>query len=173
MRHLIILFLFFSTISCCNQHEIMINDKSWFPYKIKSDIVYQTKNGLIDSLSLIELDSTVTESGGDCVETYENRNCKLKSSNEKDFQIQIGLSPFELYFSIDFAGKLTNLYYCTNCVKNPSSYHKINLVDSISFNNVSYHDILILSDSINSYMIYYNRNGILRYVINKDTFDLK
>ena len=150
----------------------MIKDKSWFPYKTKSDIIYKTINGLIDSLYVAQIDSSIWEHGTECVEYDERRNCEIRSNRFNDFNIQITLNPFELSFAINNFGKLISLYYCTTCSK-PSNYpHELNLIDSINFNNVIHHDILILTDSTKDFEIYYSRLGILRYIINKDTFEI-
>jgi hypothetical protein len=176
MRYFSIILFTILISSCCRNKGIeVIQDKSWFPYKMKSNIGYETKNGLIDSLSVAYLDTSNQWNHGDfCAGGYEEyRVCTLNSNKFNDFQLQVSLDPFELGFMIDYSGKVINLHYCTTCNNQSTNPSEVNHVDSISFNNVTYRDLVILSDSINDFEIYYNRLGILRYIINKDTFDLK
>jgi hypothetical protein len=175
MKHYLIIFLTILFTSCCRDKGLeKIQDKSWFPYKVKSNIFYETNNKLIDSLSVVYLDTTNQWNSGEwCTAGYEEyRNCTINSTKFKDLIIQISLDPRLLEFKINFKDKLTSLCYCTIC-NNPSyGTFNVNPINSINLNNLVYHDVLILTDSTKNFEIYYNRIGILRYIINKDTFNI-
>jgi len=121
------------------------------------------------------LDSSNKWNHGDFVSGgYEEyRACTLKSNKFNDFVIQISLDPHELGFKINYMNKLTNYYYWLYPNNSSNGSQDKNLIDSINIKNIVYHDIMIIADSSNDFEIYYNRMGILRYIIKNDTFNLK
>ena len=175
MRYYLITVLAIVLTGCCKNKGVdMIQDKSWFPFKSNSSIVYETSTGLKDSLSFAKLD-TSNHYGGEwgCSWRWENRSCDLQSILYKDFKIHIRLSSNDLDFLVYHSDKFINLFYITDN-NQPSNYpHELNLIDSVRINDKTYFKTLFLTDSTHDFEIYYNRLGILRYVISKDTFDLK
>jgi hypothetical protein len=101
---LIILFTILITGCCRNKGLVEIQDKSWFPYKVESNIAYETKNGLMDLLSVAYLDTSNQWNHGDfCAGGNEEyRNCTIQSTKFKDLIIQISLNPYELGFKSMF-----------------------------------------------------------------------
>lgn len=172
--YLIILFIIFFTNSCGDKGLEKIQDKSWFPFKSNSNIVYESKSGLIDSLSFVSLDTSICYSGEWTTSwSWENESCTLQSNKFKDFKIHVNLSSNLLDFLVYHSDKFINLYYKTN--NNHSSVYpnELNLIDSVHLNNITYYKTLILTDSSNDFTIFYSHIGIPRYIFNKDTFDLK
>lgn len=175
MRYYLIIVFAILFTSCCKDKGVdKIKDKSWFPFNSNSSIVYETKHGLIDSLAFVKLD-TLNKYGGEwgCGSEWENRSCNLQSSKFKDFKIHINLSTDHLDFLVYYSDKFINLYYKTDNNKQSSYPHELSLIDSVDINNMIYYKMLILTDSTNDFVIFYNRIGIPRYIIHKDTFDLK
>jgi len=178
-KYLLIVFIGLMISGCCGffhnkeTFKIKDSDKAWFPYKTKTNYIYETSNGLKDSLSVLQIDSAIRESGTECVERDEYRFCKLQSNKYNDFQIQISLDHISLDFQISYADKLINTYYCTSCSRPSDNPHEALMIDSINFNKTTYKNVILLSDSLNSAEIYYNQLGVIRYIVQKDTFDLK
>lgn len=175
MRYLLIIILIFIIGSCCMDKGLdKIQDKSWFPFNSNSSIAYETKLGLIDSLVFLNLD-TLNESGGEwgVCWRWENRSCDLQSILHKDFKIHIRLSSNHLDFTVNHSDKFISMFYITDSKQPSNNRYELNLIDSVRINDKTYFKTLLLTDSTNDLEIYYNRSGILRYVISKDTFDLK
>ena len=179
MKQFLIITICFSLSGCCglfhdkDTFEIKDKDKTWFPYKSKSNIVYITSSGTLDSLTVIEIDTANRERGTECVEIDEYRNCKIQSNKFNDFQVQIDLDHITLDFEVSLSEKTSNFYYCYTCKNVSNNPHDIRLNDSIIIDNIVYRDVLNISDTINNFEINYNRLGIIRYIIEKDTFNLR
>ena len=177
MKNTMIVLLLLTMVGCCrnkNNDVQKLQDKSWFPYKTDSSVIYRNHSGAIDSLKFMAFD-TLNFHGGEwgCSWAWEQRKCVLQSTTYKDFSIEVHLSPEDLYFEVFHSGKSKALWYEGAASKTSVDSTNLQLVDSLSLSNKIYHDVLILTDTTNDFKIYYNRTGIPRYIIHKDTFDLK
>lgn len=177
MKNTIIVLILLAIAGCCrnkNNDVQKLQDKSWFPYKTDSSLIYQNHSGAIDSLKFTAFDTLNFQNGEwGCSWEWEQRKCVLQSTKYTDFAIEVHLSPEALYFEVSHSGKYTGLFYEAATDKITGDSTELRLVDSLLLNNKMYRNLLILTDTTNDFKIYYNRTGIPRYIIHKDTFDLK
>jgi hypothetical protein len=92
MRYIKVFILAFLISGCCGmfhkKEASVIKDISWFPYKLNSNIAYETKDGIIDSLSITQLDTSI-HCGDFCAGCSEFRSCKLLSNRFNDFKVDV------------------------------------------------------------------------------------
>jgi hypothetical protein len=174
MKHLLKVLMILCLSGCCNPKERyhQIEDKSWFRFNSDTIFKYESTSGLRDSLILSDIDTSLKEVGVECASITECRKGIFKSKLINDFQIEISLDYISLLLNVDYQGNSKYYLYCNSCSRSVSTVGKL---DSISIKNIFYHDVLVLSDTLSrdKYKIYYNRDGLIRYILKLDTFNLK
>ena len=175
--------LYFMTLllmleSCCTNRNSQVekisdNDKKWFPYKSMNSFIYNSPSGLnLDTLSIDRLDTSNKDQGEVCHAYFEDRICNMSSKRYKSLKFTINLSaPTIFSLSILYESSFTDYQCSLNSVQDINN-SKITFIDSIQFNLTKYYKVLNYTDSLKNIKVYYNYDGIIRYIIKSDTMTL-
>jgi len=76
-------------------------------------------------------------------------------------------------FDINYLGNYYKFYYSSDNSNPFSNVYDAKFFDSLTFRGNNYAKVLLLKDNPQTFNVFYNKQGILRYVIDSDTFDLR
>ncbi|HRO76624.1 MAG TPA: hypothetical protein PLP27_10810 [Crocinitomicaceae bacterium] len=155
--------------SCCGKKpritELSDDSKRWIPYQIGAKTYYSDGVNL-DSIEVIHIDKRLETIGHWCVGKVEEMDMNIIGN--RIAKLRVALNYLSLHFNLEVDSVRKHFTLPLKEDTNPISEVPIHH-STFEINNISYHDVLVLTKD--SLELYYGKNeGIIAYKVGEKLF---